>query len=187
MINKKNKNLIIAIAIIVVLSMAFALLYYLLSEEREENLSLFDQNKIEISLNGEVIKTIGCNDIISLGEEDFEATYNPSHATPVTKTYTGVPLKNILVFCDVNLNQINEVIVTANDNFTRAYGSAAISLDSEIYLAYKVNGEPFAKGFEKAGEGKENGGTYVTIIKSEDFSLNRCKCVIRINVITNND
>jgi hypothetical protein len=49
--NKSNKYLIIAVAIILVLSIGFGVLYVILSEDREENLSLFDRPNNQFRCN----------------------------------------------------------------------------------------------------------------------------------------
>jgi len=180
-----RKYTYIALIIITTLAIAFSTIYYIMSKDINNNLHLSEYDLIEVHLNGELQGTINYESIITLGEENFNAVYKTSkNIEAVTKTYTGVLVKNILIYFDIDLTALSSVVVSAADNYFRAYSKEQILSDSEIYLCYKVNDQEFLKGLSQSEEGRENGGTYITIVKSEQFSQNRCKSVVKIDVIT---
>jgi hypothetical protein len=103
--------------------------------------------------------------------------------TPVEKTYTGTEIIKVLQYFNIDLSIKSHIVATASDGLTRAYDIEKIKTENELYITYLSEGKPFYSDMGIHNDG-ENGGPYVIIIKSEQFSNNRLKLLVSIDLIT---
>lgn len=168
----KNK---IAISIVVVLVLVVAVTLMLNKEGLDQRKEMMTNATINLMLDGEE-KLLSFDDIQKMGEEKFEAVLDTSNTDPVTYSYTGVQLKNILEVKGVNLEGKSAVILSAVDGYTVAYSLEEVLLDGNVYVTYAREGE-MLKSKEEGGR-----GPYQTIVVSDQFSSRRCKWLTTIEV-----
>lgn len=170
-----NKTTKMAAGIIIILIISLGVVLTL-------NHNNLEQQKI-ISTNAEILlktakaeNTLSFENIKKAGEENFEAILDTAKSDPITYTYTGVQLKNILKQCGLDLQTKKTVILSAVDGFTVAYTMDEVLKNKNIYLAYAREG---AKLKDKDAGGN---GPYMSIVVSDPFSSRRCKWLTTIEV-----
>lgn len=170
---KKEK---IAIIIIAVLVVALALALYLNKDIIAENQTTFDNVEINILNDGEEVTTLSYNDLIAIGAEEFESTYDTSTTDPVVETYKGVELKKIFESLGISTDDKSSVVLTAVDNYAIAYTMEEVLIDGNVYVTYECEGEALLS--------KDDGGQgpLEVIITSDSFSNRRCKWLISIEI-----
>ena len=170
-----NKRMLIVIVTIILLSI---ILYFSLKlsqesiEKRRETLE-----KAEIVLVSEEEEKILNIDIIkSIGKKDFQAILDTSTTDASLHKYTGVELKDILNYFNIELDNKKAVILTGVDGYSVAYSIDDVLKDENIFVAYMEDGKYL-------GTRKDGGrGPYESIVVSDQFSFRRCKWLIEIEV-----
>lgn len=186
---KKNlsKQAIMAIAIVGALVVAFAVFLPLYLKNNEENRELYKEQKIKITAFGEELGSFTIEELLALegvAEEEFTAIYDTSVSDPVEKAYSGIEVKKILLALGVELYDIEIATFKGSDGLTKIYEGRDIRKDGEIFIAYKVNGQPFTEGIDRKGYTRdtEDGGPFVSIKASDAYSQNRCKLLTEVNI-----
>ena len=170
-----NKRVLIVIGIIIVLSI---IVYFSLKLSQE---SIADRKKTldnaEIALVfGQEVEILNIDTIGAIGKEEFEAVLDTSTTDASLHKYTGVELKDILSYFNVEVHNKKAVILTGVDGYSVAYSIDDVLKDSNIYIAYMEDGKYL-------GKRKDGGrGPYESIIVSDQFSNRRCKWLIGIEV-----
>lgn len=115
-------------------------------------------------------------DITNCGEENFNAVLDTSDTDPSTHSYTGVELKDILIFFNIDLHGKSTVILSAADGYSVAYSIDEVMMDNNAYIAYMEDGKLLGS---RDADGR---GPYEAIIISDYFSNRRCKWITKIEV-----
>lgn len=115
-------------------------------------------------------------DISKCKEENFHAVLDTSDAEPSTHSYTGVELKNILIYCNIDLHDKSTVVLSAADGYSVAYSMDEVIMDNNTYIAYMEDGKLLGS---RDTDGR---GPYEAIIVSDNFSNRRCKWLTKIEV-----
>jgi hypothetical protein len=115
-------------------------------------------------------------DISNCGEENFHAVLDTSDTEPSTHSYTGVELKSILIYCNIDLHDKSTVVLSAADGYSVAYSIDEVVLDNNVYIAYMEDGKLLGS---RDADGR---GPYEAIIVYDNFSNRRCKWLTKIEV-----
>lgn len=164
------------IGVIVVLAIIVGITAYLNKEQLKDKIDMQKNAVISICVDGEEVKKVSMDEIIKLGEKDFNANLKTNGKAPIEKTYTGVPLANVLEACNIDLSDKNQVIIKAVDGYTSALKVDEVKDKDNVYLAYKEEGEYLGN--------REDGGSgpYKVIIAKDQFSQRWCKFATEVNV-----
>lgn len=183
-LTKQNKVGIVAIVVVLVLVVSFAIFLPFYLKENEESRKNYADRKIEITAFGEVIGTFTLEQLLALDgveEVEFESMFDPSGNIPVKKTYTGIELKKVCQALGIVLGDARSVTLVSSDG-ERIYQVSSVLKNNNVFIAYKVNGKPFHEGIDGSGYKRdtEEGGPYVVIdVEKESNSGNgsqyRCK------------
>lgn len=138
--------------------------------------SFANENAQIIIKEGDIEKVLDYETIKTLGEVDFQAILDTSDTEPEEQTYTGVPLKNVIKVAGITLEDKKIVIVRAVDGYTVALSTEEVLDKDNVYLAYKINGEPL-KSKSEGGS-----GPYQIIVRKDQFSQRWCKFVLEVEV-----
>ena len=180
---KLSKNAKISIIIIAVLVVIFSISLTLFLLSNRENRNLYLQEKIKITAFGEKLGEYTLGELLEVSPaQEFEAVYKPNNMKPVKKTYTGIYLKDLVVGLDVDINRINHIKFAAGDGLQKIYGIQDVLEESNVYIAYLVNGKPFNTGILSFAYNKpeEDGGPFVVIRAKDKVSQNRVKLLVEI-------
>lgn len=170
-----SKTSRIAVMIIGILIVILGVSLMLNKDALDERKTMAVNAEIILKASGEE-KVLSFDEIKMVGEENFEAVLDTSNSDPVTYSYTGVQLKDVLKASGVDLEGKTTVVLSAVDGFTVAYTLDEVMKDKNVYVTYKQEGE-MLKGREEGGS-----GPYVTIVVSDTFSSRRCKWLTSIEV-----
>ncbi|HQA48878.1 MAG TPA: molybdopterin-dependent oxidoreductase [Bacillota bacterium] len=107
---------------------------------------------------------------------DVEANLKRSGKPAEKHVYTGVLLKEVLEEAGVDTAGKDTVIMKAVDGYTSAIGMEETLQDDNVYLVFKMDGEPLGT--------KEEGGSgpLQVIIAKDPFSQRWCKFVMEIEL-----
>lgn len=170
-----NKRLLIVVSIIIVLSIT-VLFSLKLSQESIENRKRTLKNAEIILKFDQEKKVLNIDTIREIGQEEFDAILDTSTTDPSLHKYTGVEIKDILTYFNVDIKDRKALIVTGVDGYSVAYSIDELLEESNIYISYMEDGKYL-------GKRKDGGrGPYESIIVSDQFSNRRCKWLIEIEV-----
>lgn len=184
---KLSKPAIIAIIIVAVLIVGFAIFLPLYLKANAPQRELYAQEKIRFIAYGEDLGSYNLEELLALEgveEKTFKDIYDTSASEPVEKTYTGIELKAVLKALNIDMTIARNVTFKASDGLNKLYPAEDVLTPDNVFIAYKVNGIEFNKGTVTSAytqEG-EDGGPYVVIRVSDTFSQHRCKLLTEINV-----
>jgi hypothetical protein len=169
----KKKNIII-ILVIAALLVIVGVTAFLNSRDLEGKKQMQREAKIIIKEGEKELETIGLDDLLGLGPEEFRANLDTSDSGPQEHIYTGIQLNKVLESIGEDIGDYLNIIVKAIDGYTVAFNSGEVLEDGNIYIAYMIDGKPLAP--------KEEGGSgpYQIIVRKDQFSQRWCKYVTEI-------
>lgn len=183
----KNKTFWIVTAIVVVLAVVFGIMLGVMLKSNEGNKLNYDNQIITIKVKGEKIGDYSFEQLTELSAAvTFDAIYKPSsNPTPVTRSYSGIYLKDLLEKLDIDLTDKTSVKFTGGDGMQKSYTIADVLEENNVYITSHVNGKPFNKGIQTLANTmpEEDGGPFVVIKAKEQFSNNRVKLLASIEVL----
>ena len=113
---------------------------------------------------------------MSLDPVEFEATMDTSTTDPTPVMFTGVELKKILDYFEIDYSAAETYEVTALDGYASALTQEEVMTDENVYIVIKREGE--ALGTKSEG----GSGPYMMIIRSALYSQRWCKFVEEITI-----
>lgn len=184
---KLSKVNIIAIVIVCVLTVAFAIFLPLYLKHNKANRKLYKEEKIKFTAFNKEIGAFTLEDLLALPEVkeiEFKAMYDTSSSDGVEKTYVGVELKAVLKALKIDLTYARHVSFFGGDGINKIYSVDDVLKDDNVYIAFKVEGVPFNVGIDALAYTKkaEDGGPFVVIRKADRFSQHRCKLLTEVKV-----
>jgi ATP sulfurylase len=182
---KLSKQNLIAIIIVAVFTVGFAILLPIYLKANEDERQIYSDQKIRIIAYGETIGEYTIEELIEYSPAvEFDATYKPSGKDPIERTYTGIYMKDLLTAFGINLEDASSVLMTGSDGMQKVYTIADVNADGNVYISYLVNGKPFNSGIDAFAYTKpeEDGGPYVVIKAQDMFSQNRVKLLTTIEI-----
>lgn len=182
----KKKSVIAAIAIVSILAVLFSVLLVIYLKDNQEPRNNYLNKEIKIISDNETIGEFSFEELEDYAESvDFEAVYKPNGKLPKEKNYTGIELKELLLNMGVDLENAESVLFKASDGLQKIYSIDDVMQDNNVYIANKVEGEPFNKGIlpNSYDKEQEDGGAFVVIKANDAFSQNRVKMLVEIEVV----
>ena len=164
------------ISIMAVLVLLIAVLLYIDKDRAGEMAVSAQKAQFVIKSSGNVLYTLGLNDIKSAGEESFKAVLKASGKEPVYLDYKGCQLKELLKSKNIDTAGKTMIVVKAADGFSIAYSIEEVMTEKMIYIAIEEEGELL----KPASEGGR--GPYQTIVVSDQFSNRRCKHAVEADL-----
>lgn len=186
-VKKLSKPVIIAIIILSVIVVSFAVFLPLYLKNNQEARVLYENSEISIKAYGEEIGVYKIGELLALegvDEIDFVAIYDTSTSDPEEKTYTGIELKVLLSALGISLENARTITLKASDGVNKLYRQQDVVKSNNVYIAFKVEGQYFNTGIDPLASTKieEDGGPFVVIKVSDAFSQSRCKMLVEIVV-----
>lgn len=170
-----NKRVLIVIVTIILLSIILYFSLKLSQESIEKRRETLEKAEI-VLISEEEEKNLNIDIIKSIGKKDFQAILDTSTTDASLHNYTGVELKDILNYFNIELDNKKAVILTGVDGYSVAYSIDEVLEDENIFVAYMEDGKYL-------GTRKDGGrGPYESIVVSDQFSFRRCKWLIEIEV-----
>lgn len=172
-----NRTIIVIIAALVVI---IGITAYLNREGLAEKRELMEQARFMITIGVNNI-TYEMADIRALGETEFTAILRGGGRPGREYTFTGVPLRNLLVGIDgVNLTDVRMFVVRSVDGFTVAFTYAEIMAEDNVYLVYKRNGE-------RLGTRADGGtGPYRIVVRQDPFAMRWARYAVELELKNGN-
>ena len=161
---------------VVVLVFVIGITAYIHKGTIAEKLQLQERAWIRVKQQGEKPVILEMDTIKALSEKEFEANLKASGKEAVKHNYTGVPVYNVLKAANITIKEENQLVVTGIDGYTVALKGREVLDEDNIYLVYKMDGEPL--GTKESG-GK---GPYQIVIRKDPFSQRWCKFVVELEV-----
>jgi hypothetical protein len=174
--SKINKNTKIVIAVIIVLTVTVVIFAILNRDNIAERKAMQDSGTFIITAVDGTRYNVTMYDILSLNPHVIDANYKKSGKEPVQKQYTGVSLKRLFDYFDI------DYLLTKSVSFTAADGYAsAISIDDALdenncFIVFEEEGEPL--GTKESG-GK---GPFMMILANDQFSQRWCKFLLEVEI-----
>lgn len=182
-VKKISRPAIIAIVIISILLVSFAIFLPIYLKNNQDARLLYEGSEIKIVAYGEEIGIYTMEEILEIVDvEDFIAIYDTSSSDPVEKTYTGIELKELINALDINLQDARTITFKASDGVNKLYSQQDVVQSNNVFIAFKVEGEYFNLGIDPLASTKtaEDGGPFVVIKVSDIHSQSRCKMLVEI-------
>ena len=129
-----------------------------------------------IMSEGSEVAKIDLEQLQQMNVVDVEANLKRSGKDREKHVYTGVLLKEVLEEANVDTAGKDTVIMKAVDGYTSAIGMEETLQDDNVYLVFKIDGEPLGT--------KEEGGSgpLQVILAKDPFSQRWCKFVMEIDL-----
>ena len=174
-ISKINRNTKIVAIVLIVLTVALVVLACLNRENVAEKKEMQENGTFIITANGEQT-IITMDDIIALEPRVIDANYKKSGKEPVQKQYTGVALKSIFDYFNIDYSEAKSVSFTAADGYASALTIGEALNEENCFIVIEEEGEPLGT--------KENGGKgpYMMILANDQFSQRWCKFLLEIEL-----
>lgn len=186
-VKKLGRPAIIAIVIISLLLVSFAIFLPIYLKNNQDARLLYEKSEIKIIAYGEEIGIYTMEKILEVegvNVEDFVAIYDTSTSDPEEKTYTGIELKVLLSALGISLENARTITLKASDGVNKLYSQQDVVKSNNVYIAFKVEGQYFNAGIDPLASTKaeEDGGPFVVIKVSDAYSQSRCKMLVEIVV-----
>lgn len=180
-----KKSTLIAVIIILVTAIAFAVALPLYLKSKEGLTENYIAEKIVFKNNG---VSVGEYTVYELLEKcpsrEFSAIYKPSGMSAKTNVYTGIPLKELLAALGISLSGKTGVRFTAFDGRQIFYSVGDVVQENNVYIAFKVNGKNFKRGIDTLNyKNAEDGGPFVVIKAKDSISQNRVRMLVEVEIL----
>jgi hypothetical protein len=168
---KQTKQLLVAIAALVVVVGVFA---YLNRGNIAEKNQLQANAIFKIVKDGNTLCEVTMTDMQAIGLKQVSAVQDTSTTDPTNVTFTAVQVKDILAYKKIALDGVKTVEFDALDGFASALSLEDVQKDQNVFMCTQKNGKDL-------GTKSDGGmGPYLMIIKSDAFSQRWCKFVEKI-------
>ena len=161
--------------VVIILTLAAAILAFLNRENIAEKKAMQDSNTFLIIANGkQTIVTM--DDITALEPCVVNANYKSSGENPVEKQYTGVSLKSVVDYFNIDYSKAKSVSFTAADGYASVIPISDALDEENCFIVIEEDGKPLGT--------KENGGSgpYMMILPNDQFSQRWCKFLLEIEI-----
>ena len=170
---KKQTKMIIAVSGIMAVLLVVLIM---LNMEHIREMSEYQKNALVRITVGEEYREYDMDEIKTLAAEDFTVVERSSTAKTVRRTYTGVPLKDLLAYHGVDISAVVQVNVSGADGYMAAILPDELMKNEVVYLTYAVGGRAL-------GNMSEGGvGPYQLVIATDVFAQRWCKYVANIEI-----
>ena len=139
-------------------------------------LTLAENAEIVIRHKGEQVFVVTPKALEELGLTEFKASLNSDGSDPKQHTYTGIPLKDVLIMAGIALSGGMQVDILSVDGYRVALSAMDVLADHNVYLVTKDNGEFLGTIDDKNGR-----GPYMIVIRQDPFSQRWSKYVCEID------
>ncbi|NCA67353.1 MAG: hypothetical protein EOM87_04745 [Clostridia bacterium] len=183
---KLSRINLIAIMIVAVCVIAFAVILPIYLKHNAENSEIYEEQKIRILLRGELIGEYTFDELAEYSPAvEFTAVYKPNNMLPQDKTYTGIFLHDLITAMELDTTGVTSVKFTAKDGMQKSYSISEVQEEGNVYIANTVSGLPFNNGINIFAYTKEqeDGGPFVVIKAKDSVSQNRVKLLVEINLL----
>jgi len=147
--------------VVVILVLAVGITAYMnrgdLAAKRESQQEAY----VMIKSGGSEAARIDLEKLQQMNVVDVEANLKRSGKPAEKHVYTGVPLKEVLEEAGADTAGKDTVIMKAVDGYTSAIGMEETLQDGNVYLVFKIDGEPL-------GTKEEGGSGPLQVILAED-------------------
>lgn len=169
--DKKKRNILLAVLVLAVLAAAIAVLA-ILNRPGE----LPESGSVAVRRGDEVLRTYTTAELKTLPAVEVEKEIVSSSFANDEGLFRGVALRTLLADAGVDVDALTQVVVRSEDGFVAAYPADEVAESDNIFLAYSKNGEPL-------GDRGSGGSGPLRIVVTEDEFGNRCaKYVSEIEV-----
>lgn len=170
---KPAAGTLIVAAVVVALAVVVVVFALLNREGAEEKMQLQNDAVFLITAGGETVQ-VSMEDMESLTPRDIEATYKKSGKKPEIRTYTGVPLADILALKGVDASGYTTVTFTAADGYASALPLEEALSARDCFIVVMEGGEPLGK--------REDGGSgpFRMILPNDEFSQRWCSFLMEV-------
>ncbi len=182
---KLKLTTLITIIISIILIILFSIFLALFLNYNKENRENYLHEKIKIVHKGQTLGEYTFAELEELSaSKKFDAIYKPSGKPPKQRKYNGIELKELFVALNIDLDGAQSVLFIASDGLQKVYTVADIQADKNVFIANKVENKPFNKGIlaDAYFKPQEDGGPFVVIKAKDEFSQNRVKLLVSIEV-----
>ena len=160
-----KKSAIIIIVIITLLIIAAGVLVTIISKNAPQT----DDGGFAVTTAGET-RIVDMAMLEKIGMTEITLIKKTSKTQPAERTYTGLPLKKLFEYMDIEVRE--KVACVASDNFAMAYKPAEAEDGDNLFIAVKEDSEPF----------EEKDGRFVMVVRKDEFAMRWCKKLIEIKV-----
>ena len=180
-----SKTSLAAIIILVVLAAAFGVGLWLILKDNKQYRVLYEDSRVKININSAELGAYTAAELTKMaGMKEFNAKYKPSGKSPIARTYHGFELKAVFQAAGIDIAEIKSVSFRAFDGYAKGLFPSDLYKDNEIFIAIKYDGKEFIRGVNSSGAHypEEDGGPFVIIKASSEFSYDRIRGLVEINV-----
>jgi hypothetical protein len=170
-----SRNTKIVVAAASVLALTVTVLAWLNRGNVEEKRHFQDNGIFLVNAGGEQY-TVSMDDIMKLGPRFIDANYKPSGRDPVQRQFTGISLKSLFDYLDVDYSSARSVSFTAADGYASAISIADALDELNCCIVFEEGGT--ALGTRESG----GSGPYMMILAKDQFSQRWCKYLLELTV-----
>lgn len=172
---KNKKVMLIALIIIIVLIGLFVTMIIINNLTKEE----IPENSFMIK-KGDTETIVSLHDLYTLSIENFTNRHNNSRGLNELKNYSGFELKDVLTHYGFSLEGVTTLTLTASDGYNRIYTIEEVLMENNVYITTECEGDALIKGI--TGGNADDGGPFLMIKRSDEFSNNRVKKFFKVEL-----
>lgn len=169
---KKLSSGKIILLVCVVLAVAVGIFALLNSGLAKEKSQLSLAGEISVLQGGKEAARITPKDLEAIKAETFTATQKSSGNDPVERSFTGVPLVELLDAQKLSLQDTKNVLLRSVDGYSVTLSPAEVSDRDNVWLVWEADGQPL----------DSSTGPYMVIIRKDPFSQRWSKMLCEIEL-----
>lgn len=167
-----NKKILLSLLVMLIIVIIFAVLNM---ADREDRLLSQREAVLFINYNNELTQ-VSFDEILSLEQFEIETVLRSSSSDDKNHVYTGIRIKDLLNKFNINFNESNQLITKSVDGFTVVLSGKEVLDEDNVYIAYKMDGEPLTS--------KDRGGSgpYQIIVSKDTFAQRWNKFLMELEI-----
>ena len=170
----KNKYVYITLAALFVAVAALALLN---RGDADLRRALGENREFLLLVDGGHAATVGLQDLLDLGPEEFSTALATSLAAPREVSLRGVELRLLLEAYGIDFAGASHVTVTGLDSYYSPLAVAEVDAEGVVYICFEMDGETL-KPQDEGGY-----GPFLMVIRGSRFAQRWCKYVESVDVV----
>jgi DMSO/TMAO reductase YedYZ molybdopterin-dependent catalytic subunit len=144
-----------------------------------EHRRLLEENRqFIIRMNGEIIATVGYQDLMDLQIEEFTTTMTTSISPPRQVKLVGVELRYVLEALEIDRSEAKRFVFLGHDGYISHVRPAEVDKPGVIYLCLSMDGKVL-KNQQEGGF-----GPFLMVIRGAPFAQRWCKYVESIEIVS---
>ena len=170
---KASKTVYVNLGVLLVIVVVLAALN---RGDPELRRALEENREFLIRIEGEHAATVGLQDLLDLGPEEFLASIATSASAPSDVSFRGVELRVLLEKLRIETSSAGYILVSGLDAYYSPLAIAEVEKEETVYVCFSMDGE-ILKSQSEGGF-----GPFLLVIRGERYAQRWCKYVEAVDI-----